>query len=168
MPRANLTYYIFEGLLVGILGGRTVAIPVVSGGAAGATLGAYKAEECPSGSGLRRLIPSLANNPYATGVKTPPAPVGGPIPVAVYDIGVPYGAGNARRVRLTPVAGNGAFAQATGGRGGFLIHHTGPRGSDGCLVPRCQGDFEMLMDGLAQDLGGKLFVLETIQGDRFA
>lgn len=157
MSKANLTYYLFEGLLVGTLNGRGVMMSSVrSGGAAGSkTKGRTQA--------------SVVNNPYRTGQKAGDHHriIGGPIPLGAYSIGPPTGSGYARRARLTPSMGEAAFTKATG-RGGFLIHFTGPIGSDGCLVPTDASEFTRLMDGLAADGGGILHVLESTNDGRFA
>lgn len=148
---ANLTYYIFEGLLVGFAGERFFHVAAGSGGGAGST----------------KNSPSFhANNPYSTGVKTQGTAAkhvhGGPIPVGKYRISTPA---------QHPHLGRSAYLQpskpaALHGRSGFFIHGRGSHGSDGCIVPYSQ--FQELMDALQGSQGGNLFVLETMGDIRFA
>ncbi len=148
---ANLTYYIFEGLLVGTANERFVHIAALSGGGGGST---------------RNRTDGKANNPYETGFKTRGSGKlhqhGGPIPVGRYTIQSPAKHPHlGLSCRLDPSAHNSMM-----GRGGFYIHGRGPHGSDGCIVPLHQ--FKQLMDDLKKDKGGALFVLEATGGARFA
>jgi len=52
----NLTYYVFEGLLVGFTGGELVHIPALSGGRVGTTAKGAQTD--------------AVNNPYMTGLQT--------------------------------------------------------------------------------------------------
>src|SRR5262249_54984902 len=67
MGKASLTYYIFEGLLVGRANGRHFHIFALSGGRAGSTIEGV----------VDRLV---ANNPYQTPRRHPESPSGGPLP----------------------------------------------------------------------------------------
>ncbi len=153
---ANLTYYIFEGVLIGDAGGKPVHCFAGSGGGAGAKVAKPTA---------------VANNPYATGVKQPAAGQkdqaygqtrGGPLPPGHYKILPPA---------QHPKLGRSAKLQPSGplvnNRGGFYIHGRGPHGSDGCLVLE-RTDLNPLLDQIARDKGGTLFCLEAMGGDRFA
>ena len=149
MP-AMLTYYIFEGLLVGNAGGRSFYIHALSGGGSGSTKGAGN---------------SAGNNPYSTGLKTSGAAGsashvhGGPVPLGKYRIHRPaFRSGHGKCAVLEPQSGSN--------RSGFLIHGRGPHGSDGCIVPLSQ--FPELMAALEKENGGTLFVEETSGGARFA
>src|SRR5579864_5881878 len=77
---ANLTYYIFEGVLTGIVDGRLYHLFALSGGGGGSTTNATQAS---------------ANNPYMEGLKTSDTPKGlghthgGPIPPGKYKIEKP-------------------------------------------------------------------------------
>jgi hypothetical protein len=160
MGKANLTYYIWEGILVGHVAGKRIFMLALSGGGGG-TKKPHPDE------------PQNVNNPYATGRVTLPhgataggKPVrGGPIPVGRYLIETPKPWHSSIAARLIPTTPR--FSEVTG-RSGFLIHGRGPKGSDGCIVPLLPSDFPKLMDGLKEDEGGVLFVLEAQGGSRFA
>ena len=157
MGKANLTYYIFEGVLVGSVNGRFVHMFVHSGGGGGTKNPAGPSE------------PDAVNNVYRTGQKTEPARNlrGGPIPLGKYIIRKPAPWHNGRAARLEPTNPLD-FQKATGGRSDFLIHGRGPLGSDGCLVPLNRAEFAGLMDGLEKDGGGTLWVLQAMGGAMFA
>jgi hypothetical protein len=152
MP-VDLTYYIFEGVLTGILNGQMIHMIAVPGGGGGST--------------LHRTAMSM-NNPYMEGLKTRGAGRyhvhGGPLPLGEYAICKP-----ARHhhlglsARLVPASRTPPM-----GRDGFYIHGTGPHGSDGCIVPTDKTDFHRLMDMLTKAGGGSLFVAETMDLSRFA
>lgn len=146
--KASLTYYIFEGLLVGTVNGKSVHILAACGGRAGS-----KTEGVVDGH--------VANNPYQTPRKIPPYPTGGPLPTGVYSIDkpLPNYKGNGPWAHLHPRPGNQMF-----GRVKFAIHGRGPRGSDGCIVPLHPHEFHHLMDGLEADGGGTLVVCDAIGG----
>lgn len=151
VPKANLTYYIFEGLLIGTAGGRHIQVFAVSGGGGGST------KSRPAAS---------ANNPYMTGLKTMRQGAGhthgGPIPLGRYRIHKPAQHPHlGRSAFLAPDRGTPML-----GRSGFFIHGRGPHGSDGCIVPLSQ--FKELMDALELSDGGSLCVLEAMAGSRFA
>ncbi len=162
MGKANLTYYIFEGVLTGTVNGRFVHIFTYSGGGSGYDPKRPKAANYSRDS-------QAANNPYRTGQVTNEAANirGGPIPPGKYIIAKPSKWHGSRAARLEPV-NPVTFFKRTGRDGGFLIHGRGPIGSDGCLVPVAPSDFQRLMDGLEKDDGGALWVLETMGGDMFA
>lgn len=156
MGKANLTYYIFEGVLVGTVGGQPIHIFAESGGGGGSTAKAGPSE------------PATVNNPYSTGQKLNPKAGhrGGAIPTGRYTIAKPSAFHSTRGARLTP-AHPAHFAKAAGGRGGFWIHGRGPLGSDGCIVPMVHSQFQTLLDGLNKDGGGTLFVMEAMGGGAF-
>jgi Protein of unknown function (DUF2778) len=154
MGKANLTYYIFEGVLVGTVGGEQIHILALSGGG-----GATRRKEGPTD-------PNAVNNPYRTGQVKVGNARGGPIPLGRYDIRKPAPWHKGWAARLDPVDPRG-FLAATG-RGGFLIHGRGPLGSDGCIVPLVPSQFQALMHGLEKDDGGALTVLESFGDARFA
>ena len=151
---ANLTYYIFEGILTGTVDGRMFNITALSGGGGGST------QHRPT---------SAVNNPYMEAFKTvkksgaPGHQHGGPIPPGKYSIMKP-----AQHPHL------GLSAQLVHpqwkpmGRDGFYIHGRGSHGSDGCIVPLEPHQFHNLMTALKQSNGGTLIVQETMSGDRYA
>jgi type VI secretion system (T6SS) effector TldE1-like protein len=150
---AHLTYYLFEGLLVGTAGSRRVHITALSGGGGGST----KATPAPS-----------TNNPYMTGFKTIDTKTqhvhGGPIPPGKYVITTPNRHPHlGRAAQLTPCG-----PQPMYGRSGFYIHGRGVHGSDGCIVPLDTTEFDHLMTALEHSRGGTLYVEEAMGGDRFA
>jgi hypothetical protein len=152
MP-ANLTYYIFEGLLVGVSGNRMFHIPALSGGAGGSK---------------RHPITDAVNNAYMEGLKTKGTPSspghvhGGPLPPGKYIVHSPAAhphLGLAARLdhpNFRPM-----------GREGFYIHGRGTHGSDGCIVPLDASKFNDLMAALTLSRGGTLVVQETSDGSRF-
>lgn len=148
----ELTYYIGEGLLTGFAGGRFIHVHALSGGRGGTT--------------VPGATTGIANNPYATGVKATGSGGahrhGGPLPVGDYTINAPEQHPHlGRSCRLDPDRLNRMH-----NRGGFFIHGRGRHGSDGCIVPL--EHFDYLLDQIATDAGGKLHVLETMSGARFA
>jgi hypothetical protein len=153
MP-ANLTYYIFEGLLTGIIDGRLYHVPALSGGGGGSTKHAGEAS---------------TNNPYMEGMTTsatvdPKRHVhGGPIPPGKYKIEKP-----AHHPHLGLSAKLVHPKWHPMGRAGFYIHGRGPHGSDGCIVPLDSSQLQSLLNALAQSNGGTLAVEESMGGDRFA
>ena len=151
VPKANLTYYIFEGVLVGNAGGRSFHLLALSGGGGGST------KSRPAAS---------MNNPYMTALKTTSPGAqhqhGGPLPSGWYKILKPAQHPHlGRSALLEPRIPNAMM-----GRGGFFIHGRGPHGSDGCIVPLSQ--FKELMDALDQSGGGTLRVEEGLGASRFA
>jgi hypothetical protein len=147
---ASLTYYIFEGVLVGTIGGNYIHEFALSGGGGGST------QNTPSGS---------ANNPYSEGLKTSGKGLrhqhGGPIPPGRYIIHQPTEHAHlGLSAYLEPAGGNMM------GRDGFFIHGRGSHGSDGCVVPL--SNFTSLMAALGREGGGVLFVQEAMGGARFA
>lgn len=159
--KANLTFYIFEGLLTGTLNGNHVNIFAYSGG---------------GGMSKKRITdPSVVNSPYHTGKKqdysgrenASTEKRGGPIPPGRYRIGKPVPWGQSKKAVLEPIGGT-IHTLAAFNRGGFLIHGQGILGSDGCIVPTSADAFRKLIEGLEADGGGILWVCESLGGDRFA
>ena len=151
-PGAMLTYYIFEGVLAGLVNGATISISALTGGGGGST------KHAPDAS---------MNNPYMYGLKTTGTGSqhqhGGPIPLGSYKISPP-----AHHPHLGLSAQLNPERPLPNNRGGFFIHNRGPHGSDGCIVPTDPGKFHQLMHGLTATHGGTLVVLETMDGTRFA
>lgn len=156
---AQLTYYIFEGVLVGFAGGKTFHIMALSGGRGGTT--------------IKGVETFAVNNPYMTGLETTYRVVsgklvhgkadvhGGPIPTGRYHIDAPaHHPHLGLAARLT--------ASGRGGRGGFFIHGRGPHGSDGCIVPLNKSQFNGLMAALKKDSGGTLYVEQAMGNSGFA
>jgi len=151
---ANLTYYIVDGVLTGLINGRLYHLLALSGGAGGST---------------KRPAESSTNNPYLEGLKTSGGPSekkhvhGGPVPPGKYKIEPPA---------KHPHLGLSAKLVHPGwkpmGRDGFFIHGRGPHGSDGCIVPLNSKQFQDLMDALTQSNGGSLVVEEAMGGNRYA
>ena len=162
MGKANLTYYIFEGVLAGTVNGKFVHIFTYSGGGSGYNPAHHQAANFARDN-------QATNNPYRTGQATNEAKSirGGPIPGGRYIIKKPVKWHGSKAARLEPLSPM-TFFKRTGRSGGFLIHGRGPMGSDGCLVPVNPSEFQRLMEGLEKDDGGTLWVLETMSGDMFA
>src|SRR5215475_6231569 len=80
MANADLTYYIFEGVLTGFVGAQRFHMTALSGGGGGST---------------RVSLASSTNNPYQEGLKTTDSVKtgghvhGGPIPPGTYIIQKP-------------------------------------------------------------------------------
>jgi hypothetical protein len=154
MANADLTYYIFEGVLTGFVERTRFHMTALSGGAGGTT---------------KAHTTSAVNNPYYEGLKTVKGTKtaghvhGGPIPPGIYKIQKPA---------VHPHLGLSARLDHRHwkpmGRDGFYIHFRGPHGSDGCIVPLIQPQFLALMDALTNSNGGVLVVAETMDGNRFA
>jgi hypothetical protein len=142
---AQLTYYIFEGVLVGFMGTDMIHLTAWSGGAGGS----------------RKLTPTNdANNPYSYGVKEVSGSKhptrGGPLPPGSYHIHPPATGGSlGLHARLDPLF------TAPNHRGGFAIHGQGPKGSDGCIVIP-DDRFRPFMDQLKKCGGGHLHVCEAM------
>ena len=154
MTAANLTYYIYEGVLTGFVETRMFHMTALSGGAGGTT---------------QARTSSSVNNPYDEGLKTTGDAKskghvhGGPIPPGTYSI---------KKPSHHPHLGLSARLDHPGwrpmGRDGFFIHGRGSHGSDGCIVPLVHGQFIELMNALTKSNGGTLVVAETMDGSRFA
>lgn len=149
---AKLTYYIFEGVLIGYSGGQNFHIMASSGGGGGST----------------KHHPDLGGvfHPYSTGIKTAGKAAshkhGGAIPLGKYVIHKPAKQPHlGLAAYLEPDRSNSMMS-----RGGFYIHGRGQHGSDGCIVPL--SDFKELMDALEKDGTGILHVVEAMGGTRFA
>jgi hypothetical protein len=153
MP-AHLTYYIVEGLLVGVCGDQVFHILALSGGAGGSTQ--------QSGS-------DAVNNPYMEALKTKGKPHsqghvhGGPLPPGIYVVHTPA---HHPHLGLSARLDHPRFRPM--GRDGFYIHGRGPHGSDGCIVPLDKTEFSNLMKALTKSHGGTLVVEETADGTRYA
>lgn len=150
---AQLTYYIFEGVLVGFIGTEMIHIEAWSGGAGGS-------EDRPA----TKKHPAIkaaphtddANNPYSTGVTENGCVRGGPLPTGSYAIGIPAVHG---KLGLSAALNYGSKFKVRSG--GFFIHGQGPKGSDGCIViPHTH--FQTLMNALKKSGGGHLQVLEAM------
>ena len=146
----QLSYFIFEGVLVGVFGSDQVYFTAWSGGAGGS----------------RRLKPTDdANNPYSYGVKEVADPLhptrGGPIPPGPYHI-LPPG----KDPHLGHCSKLVPLFTPLNHRGGFAIHGQGPKGSDGCIVVPDKS-FRPLMDKLRQSGGGHLHVCESMDDGAF-
>ncbi len=153
--RAEFTYYIFEGVLIGTANGKSFHISAASGGGGGT-------------KDKKLVLADSTNNPYSVGVKEQDTKVshvrGGPIPPGKYSIGTPaVHKPLGLSAQLLPTGGQPMY-----GRSGFYIHGRGPKGSDGCIVPLDKTEFVSLMDNLKRTKGGVLFVEETTDGDAFA
>src|SRR5271157_856860 len=152
MP-ANLTYYIREGLLVGLIDGRMFHIIALSGGAGGST---------------RNSATDATNNPYMEALKTkgpaksPTHVHGGPLPPGKYVVSTPA---QHPHLGLSARLDHPLFRPM--GRDGFYIHARGPHGSDGCIVPLDRTQFSILMAALSKSRGGTLIVEETADGTRY-
>jgi hypothetical protein len=152
---ASLTYYIWEGVLVGRANGVFFQLFAASGGGGAST----------------RNPPALsANNPYEVGLQTHGKATqklhvhGGPIPPGPYRVARPTVHPLVRlSARLTPTGGQPMF-----GRSGFLIHGPGPHGSDGCIVLEDRRQLAPLLAALDASGGGTLHVEEAMYGQRFA
>jgi hypothetical protein len=151
---ANLTYYIWEGVLTGTANGRTFNISALSGGGGGST---------------QHRPDSAANNPYMEALKTKGKAGakghvhGGPIPPGKYTIRKP---GRHPHLGLSAELLHPHWKPM--GRDGFYIHGRGHHGSDGCIVPLDLHQFQELMSALTHSDGGTLIAAETMSGDRFA
>jgi hypothetical protein len=116
---ADLTYNVVEMALTGSIDGHKIEATAFSGGRAGSTHPQF-------------VHPILANNPFLTSVKKVTKgdkTIGGTLPLGIYELKT-HENKKQKFIRLNPVAGTPLH-----GRGGFLIHGRGPRGSDGCIVP---------------------------------
>lgn len=151
---AALTYYIREGVLVGVIGPRMFHMTALSGGAGGSTK--------TSGT-------DAVNNPYMEGLKTsgtagsPFHVHGGPLPPGKYVVRTPS---HHSHLGLCARLEHPRFRPM--GRDGFYIHARGPHGSDGCIVPLDRTQFDSLMKALSESHGGTLFVEETDDATRYA
>lgn len=151
---ADLTYYIWEGILTGTVNGRMFHISALSGGAGGST---------------KHTPTAFANNPYMEAFKTKGKAGarghvhGGPIPPGTYTIKKP---GHHKHLGLSAELVHPHWKPM--GRDGFYIHGQGHHGSDGCIVPLNPVQFQDLMSALTKSNGGTLIVEETMSGDRFA
>lgn len=148
---AQLTYFIFEGVLTGIIDKDGIYVLAWSGGAGGS----------------RKPKPTEdANNPYSYAVKEiadkQNTRRGGPIPPGSYQIYPPSKEKNLGLcARLYPL-----FTPPND-RGGFAIHGQGPKGSDGCIVLP-DANFHEVMSKLKKSGGGHLQVFQAMEDSAFA
>jgi hypothetical protein len=152
---AQLTYYIFEGVLTGIIGTEVIHVTALSGGGGGSK--AHAAHDS-------------TNNPYQyalkeVGDKNSRTHVhGGPIPPGPYHILLPVVDAN-----LGPCAKLHPLFTLPGHRGGMAIHGRGPHGSDGCIVlPYNHDDLVAWLKKLTKAGGGHLQVCEAMEDSAFA
>src|SRR3954452_16620711 len=131
MANADLTYYIFEGVLTGFVEGKMYHMSALSGG---------------GGASTAARTSSAVNNPYEAGLKTVASTKtaghvhGGPIPPGIYTI---KKAAIHPHLHLSARLENSRWRPM--GRDGFYIHGRGPHGSDGCIVPLERPQFLALM-----------------------
>jgi hypothetical protein len=147
----QLTYYIFEGALTGLIDDSEIFVLAWSGGAGGS----------------RKLEPTEdGNNPYSYAVKEIDNPKnprrGGPIPPGSYQIYPPT-----KDKHLGLCAKLHPLFTPPNGRGGFAIHGQGPKGSDGCIVLP-DAKFNDVMTKLKKSGGGHLQVCEAMEDSAFA
>ena len=154
---ARLTYYIFEGILVGNLGSADRQVKPGPSGPEGRFV--YLSAWSGGAGGSRKLPPQdSANNPYEYGLKEKGAIRGGPIPPGTYRIFPPSVHPTFKlSARLEPLQ------KVPNNRGGFFIHGRGPKGSDGCIVLN-DSDHHPIMNALARSRGGLLVVCEAVDG----
>jgi hypothetical protein len=114
---ADLTYNIATKHLSGAIDGVSISASAGAGGRA----------QSKTAGALDRW---LANNPFATAVKLPAdkSHPGGPLPMGKYRIVLHESRTN--WLRLLPLDPTRML-----GRDNMAIHGSGPRGSDGCIVP---------------------------------
>jgi hypothetical protein len=145
---AQLTYYIFEGVLVEFVGTDLIHMTAWSGGAGGST---------------KNSTDNSANKPYMYAFKEIDNKKkihvhGGPIPPGKYRI-LPPG----HHAKLGLSAKLGPEQRLPNDRGGCYIHNRGPHGNDGCIVPT-KAEFPELMAKLKESNGGSLSVFEAMEG----
>lgn len=150
-----LKYSIRDEVLFGTVGGKSFSMKAFSGGGRGST----------DGMELHDL------KHWSTTKKAPPAfsrkSRGGPLPVGLYlaqYYGIHEHLGRCAILMQTlssllhadPWSDIGVSVTD---RSGFYIHGSGPKGSDGCIVPSKSSDLKALLDALkAQDSVVALFV----------
>jgi len=127
----NLTYAIFDGVLVGQIGGRHIHILAASGGGGGSTI-PHNPKGGYSGAHQGEFYPYLTGLQASGATNSATHRHGGPLPIGryrmLYEANHPH---LHQCVRLIP--------QFPSHRSGFLIHGRGPHGSDGCIVPIFSG-----------------------------
>lgn len=151
----SLTYYITEGLLVGTINGENINIPASSGGGAFSSLGYTK----------KPLINNVCFMDARAGWKSH-AQIskdnrGGAIVIGIYNIQPFIVDGKKTRVNLKPTPGTQNIINQLGRSGAFQIHFKGKYGSDGCIIPDKDKDFEMLIEKLSKSSGGVLLVRKS-------
>jgi hypothetical protein len=157
--KANLTFYIYEGLLTGYLNGQFVIFSAKSGGGGASKLGITDS--------------SVVNNPdkiekkmgYVKKEDAKKENRGGPIPPGTYKILKPVSWGKSKKAVIEPLGTTMELLKKIG-RGGFLFHARGNYGSDGCIVPDSWEAYLKLMEGLETDAGGTLQVYDALSQDR--
>ena len=155
---AQLSYFIFEGVLTGYIGADFYYNQVaVSGGAAGS-------RDSPANRkhGFIKAAPHTddANNPYRYAVQenAKSGTRGGPVPPGSYTIhppGLHINLGPS--AKLTIPAGQ----HQVNHRDGFYIHGQGPKGSDGCIVLQ-KPALDSLLEKLRKSGGGHLQVFQAM------
>ena len=151
---AQLTYFIFEGVLTGFIDSEFVHTNAYSGGAGG-SIDRPATRKMPARKAA--LQTTDANNPYSTGVIENGAVRGGPLPEGSYSIAIPEK--DAKLGLCARLSYGSVFKVRTGG---FAIHGQGPKGSDGCIVIP-DANFHDIMDGLTKSKGGHLQVLQAME-----
>jgi hypothetical protein len=149
---AHLTYYIFEGVLVGIADSKLIHLSAYSGGGGGST---------------KNPTTESANNPYLYALKEVDLKFkdksknkhvhGGPIPPGGYRVETP-----ATHKKLGLSAKLVPQQALPNDRGGFYIHGSGPHGSDGCIVLG-KSDLYKFMHALTASKGGSLVVCQAME-----
>jgi hypothetical protein len=149
----QLTYFIFEGVLIGIFGSEQIHVTAWSGG----------------GGGAKKLQPNEnTNNPYMYGLRAvedkhkQPLVRGGPIPPGSWRV---YAPGPHKGFKKVVCVLEPQFTLPNG-RGGFLIHSQGDKGSDGCIVLPDE-EFDNVMDQLKKSAGGHLQVCQAMEDSVF-
>lgn len=151
---AQLTYYIWEGVLVGMSGAEQIYATAWSGG----------------GGGAKKLTPNEnTNNPYMYGLNAVedkhkrPIVRGGPIPPGSWRVHPPGPHLGYKKV----VCVLDPLFTLPNDRFGFLIHSQGDKGSDGCIVLPDE-KFDEVMEKLKRSAGGHLQVCQAMEDSAFA
>jgi len=139
--RARLVYSLWDGMLVGTVGGRPLSMRALSGGGGGST--------------RKATDPFAVNNPVTTdqAAQRSKGIRGGPIPPGEYTILVPAKSPAGHVIAAL-------IPRYKTERSGFQIHGRGPLGSDGCIVPLEAAQFSDLIARLTRDSGGILTVID--------
>lgn len=156
---AQLTYFIFEGVLTGFIDDEFIHESAFSGGAAGSRDSPKTKKHAFIKAALHTAD---ANNPYSyalqendkTGTR------GGPIPPGSYQILPPA---NHPKLRLSAKLVIPSGMHQVNLRDGFYIHGQGPKGSDGCIVLPGPEPFQSIMTKLKKSQGGHLQVLQAME-----
>ncbi|ORE88027.1 hypothetical protein ATO4_24756 [Aurantimonas sp. 22II-16-19i] len=117
-PMTDLVYNVCSSSLTGSIDGVNIVATAVSGGRAGSKLDDVVQD-------------FIANNPFTTGIKLKNGGVGGVLPLTEYRMRTHEDREKRPNwIRLIPIR-----PDEMRGRDGMAIHGSGPRGSDGCIVP---------------------------------